>query len=175
MAGIGEFYGGILHPLVVLPHILALLVFGLLLGQRGVRAMRYAYPPFLLALMAGLFIAGFERQPALPTETVLLLLAMFCGLLVAAQRPPPELALAVLAGLLALLIGMDSGVPGLGRRETFAALAGCWLGGVLVLLVSAGVAEMAHRHWQRVALRVLGSWVTASASLVLALAFAPNT
>jgi CBS-domain-containing membrane protein len=81
--------------------------------------------------------------------------------------------LAVLAGLLALVIGMDSGVTGLDRRETFAALFGCWLGAVLLVLVIAGVAEMARRPWQRVALRVLGSWITASAALVLALALKP--
>ena len=36
--------------------------------------------------------------------------------------------LAVLAGVLALLIGMDSGFTDMDRRETFAALLGCWLG-----------------------------------------------
>jgi hydrogenase/urease accessory protein HupE len=173
MAGIGEFYGGMLHPVVVLPHLLALMVFALLLGQGGVRAMRLAYPPFMLALMAGLFLAGFEVQPALPAETILLLASMLAGLLVAAGRPPPGIVLAVLAGLLALVIGMDSGVTGLDRRETFAALFGCWLGAVLLVLVIAGVAEMARRPWQRVALRVLGSWITASAALVLALALKP--
>lgn len=173
MAGIGEFYGGMLHPLLVLPHALALGVFALLLGQGGVRAMRLAYPPFLLALLVGLFLAGFEVQPELRSEAILLVAAMVCGLLVAAQWPPPGAVLAILAGLLALVIGMDSGVTGLDRRQTFAALFGCWLGAVLLLLVIAGVAEMAHRAWQRVALRVLGSWVTASAALVLALAFRP--
>lgn len=173
MAGIGEFYGGMLHPLVVLPHALALGVFALLLGQGGVRAMRLAYPPFILALIAGLFLAGFDVQPELPSEPLLLVAAMVCGLLVAARWPPPGMVLAVLAGLLALVIGMDSGVTGLDRRETFAALFGCWLGAVLLLVVIAGLAEMAHRSWQHVALRVLGSWVTASASLVLALALRP--
>lgn len=173
MAGIGEFYGGMLHPVMVLPHVLSLTVFAVLLGQRGTRAMRFAYPPFMLALIVGLFLAGFEVQPALPSEAILLSVALVCGLLVAAQRPPPGAVLSVLAGLLALVIGMDSGVTGLDRRETFAALLGCWLGAVLLLLVIAGVTEMANRPWQRVALRVLGSWITASAALVLALALRP--
>jgi hydrogenase/urease accessory protein HupE len=173
MAGIGEFYGGMLHPVLVLPHVLALTVFGLMVGQSGIRTMRFAYPPYMLALAVGLFLAGFEAQPALPFEEILLLLAMFCGLAVAAQRPPPASALAVFAGVLALLIGMDSGVTDMDRRETFAALFGCWLGAVLLLILVAGVAEMAQRAWQRVALRVVGSWTAASAVLVLALAFRP--
>lgn len=173
MAGIGEFYGGVLHPFVVLPHVLVLLVLALLIGQRGVRAMRFAYPPYMLALMVGLFIAGFEAQPALPFQEILLLLAMLCGLAVAAQRPPPASALAICAGVLALLVGMDSGVTDLNRQETFAALLGCWVGAVLLLLLVAGLAEAAQAAWQRVALRVVGSWTAASAALVLALAFRP--
>jgi urease accessory protein len=170
MPGIGEFYGGMLHPVLVLSHLLALLVFALLVGQRGVRAMQITYPPFMLALCIGLFIAGFERQPALPNETLLLTLAMLLGLLVAAQRPPPEGLLSILGAALALLVGMDSGVPDLPRRETFAALLGCWLGATLLLVMFAGVTEMAQRNWQRIVVRVAGSWTTASAVLVLTLA-----
>lgn len=173
MAGIGEFYGGILHPFFVLPHVLSLLVLGLLVGQGGLLAMRFAYPPYLLALAIGLFIAGFEVQPALPYQEILLGLAMLCGLGVAAQRPPPAVALAVLAGLLALLIGMDSGVTGLERRETFGALLGCWLGAVVLLIVVAGITEMAKAGWQQIAVRIVGSWTVASAVLVLALALRP--
>ncbi len=173
MAGIGEFYGGMLHPLLVLPHVLALTVFGLVLGQSGIRAMQFAYPPYMLALAVGLFLAGFEASPAPPFEEILLLLAMLCGIVVAAQRTPSASVLAVFAGLLALLIGMDSGVSDMDRRETFAALLGCWLGAVLLLILVAGVAEMAHQAWQHVALRVVGSWTAASAVLVLALALRP--
>ena len=175
MAGIGEFYGGMLHPLVVLPHVLSLTVFALMLGQGGIRAMRHAYLPYMLALAVGLFIAGFELQPVLPFEEILLTMAFLCGLLVAAQRPPPVVVLAVLATVLALLVGMDSGVTGLERRETFGALLGCWLGGVLLLVLVAGVAEFAQQAWQRVAVRVVGSWTAASAVLVLALALRPLT
>ncbi|CAA0118178.1 Uncharacterised protein [Halioglobus japonicus] len=173
MTGIGEFYGGILHPLLVLSHALPLVVFALMLGQRGMRAMRFSYPPYILALAAGLLLAGFEVQPALPFQEILLLFAMLCGLGVAAQRSPPERALAVIAAFIGLLVGMDSGVTGLDRRETFAALLGCWLGATLLLMMVAGVAEMAQQAWQRVALRIIGSWTTASAVLVLALLFRP--
>ena len=173
MAGIGEFYGGMLHPLLVLPHMLALLVFALMLGQSGIGAMRVAYPPYMLALVFGLLLAGFEAQPALPFQEILLLLALFCGLTVAAQYPLPPSVLAILAGVLALLVGMDSGVSDMNRREAFAALLGCWLGAVLLLILVAGLAEVAQQAWQRIALRVVGSWTAASAALVLALALRP--
>ena len=48
----------------------------------------------------------------------------------------------ILAGTLALLVGMDSGVPDMERRETLAALLGCWLGAVVLMVMVAGVAEL---------------------------------
>lgn len=68
-----------------------------------------------------------------------------------------------------MLIGADSGVQGLSRQETFAALLGCWLGAVIALIVVAGVVELLQRPWQRIGVRVIGSWGVASSVLVLAL------
>lgn len=170
--GIGEFYGGILHPLLVLPHALSLLVFGLLLGQRGLPAMRLSYPLFIITLVPALFVAGFQMQPALPYETLLLVSAMICGLLVAMQSPLPPHVLAFLGAAVACLVGMDSGIDGLNRQQTFAALLGCWLGAMLLLITVAGLAERAGPGWQRIGLRVLGSWTAASGALALALALA---
>jgi len=168
--GIGEFYGGTLHPLLVPAHALALLVFSLLVGQRGVRAMRLAYPSFTVALAVGLFWAGFSPSPAPPVETVLLALAACCGLLVALQWPVPLFLFAPLGALLGAAIGADSGVAGLSRQETFAALFGAWVGALVSMILVAGVAELVQRPWQRIAVRVVGSWGSASAVLVLALA-----
>src|SRR5690554_1493460 len=60
IAGIGQFYGGLLHPLMVPAHTLTLTVFALLIGQSGIRAMRLGYPPFMLCLAVGLVLAGFD-------------------------------------------------------------------------------------------------------------------
>lgn len=168
--GIGEFYGGMLHPLLVPAHALALLIFSLLVGQRGVRAMRLAYPSFAVALAAGLSWAGYSLSPAPPVETALLGLAACCGLLVALHWPVPLFVFALLGALLGAVIGADSGVAGLSRQETFAALFGAWTGAVVSMVLVAGVAELIQRPWQRVAVRVVGSWGSASAVLVLALA-----
>lgn len=168
--GIGQFYGGLLHPLLVLPHALALGMFALLVGQRGLPAMRFAYPPFVLLLIVGLGLAGFGVTQEPPVERALLAIGLLCGLMVALEIAPPRAALAGLGAALALLVGADSGVDGLTRQQTFAALLGCWLGAVVLLIVIAGVAELAQRSWQRIAVRVAGSWGTASAVLVLALA-----
>ncbi|GAB3277471.1 HupE/UreJ family protein [Parahaliea aestuarii] len=169
--GIGRFYGGLLHPVLVLPHALALLTFALLVGQCGVSAMRRAYPPFLLALAVGLTLAGFDMTFGLPSERLLLSSALLCGLLVVLQWKLPLLAFTVLGAILGAVVGLDSGVEaGLSRQETFAALLGCWLGATIGLIVIAGVVELARRPWQKVAIRIVASWVCASTLLVLALA-----
>ena len=170
IAGIGKFYGGMLHPLMVLSHALALVMFGLLVGQRGVRAMQFAYPVFIVALAAGLVLAGFALAPGLDRENFLLLVTMGCGLLVALQWSPPLWLFTLLAAPLGVVIGLDSGIEADTPQETFGALLGCWLGAVIMLVVVAGVVELLGRPWQRIAVRVAGSWGTAGAVLVLALA-----
>nr|WP_241263229.1 HupE/UreJ family protein [Parahaliea mediterranea] len=168
--GIGQFYGGLLHPLLVLPHALCLLAFALLVGQRGVRAMQVGYPPFLATLAIGLVLAGFSIPLGIASEPVLLTLTAACGVLVALQWSPPLFAFTLLGAVIGLVVGADSGVEGLSRQQTFAALLGCWLGAVVALIVIAGLVELFTRPWQRVVVRVLGSWGSASAILVLALA-----
>jgi len=168
--GVAKFYGGLLHPVLVPSHALALLVFALLVGQGGVRAMRFSYPPFLAALAMGLVLAGVDVSIGLSAESVLLSVTFVCGVLVALQVPLPVVLYAIMGAGLGLLIGVDSGVTDYTRQETFAALLGTWLGAAIGLVAIAGVVELLVQPWQRVAVRVLGSWVTASALLVLALA-----
>src|SRR6056297_2663516 len=103
--GVGEFYGGMLHPLLVPAHALALLVYSLLVGQRGIRAMHLAYPAFMAALAVGLFAAGFSIAPALPSETLLLVLADCCGLLVALHAPVPLFMFVPLGAVLGVVMG----------------------------------------------------------------------
>ena len=170
IAGIAKFYGGLLHPLLVPPHALALLVFALLVGQGGVRAMRFAYPSFLTVLAVGLVLAGVDVSAGLSGESVLLAVTLVCGVLVALQVRLPFVLYAMLGAVLGVLIGLDSGVTDYTRQETFAALLGTWLGAAIALVAVAGVVELLVQPWQRVAVRVLGSWATASALLVLALA-----
>ena len=170
MQGIGHFYGGILHPVLVPSHLLAILALGLLIGQRGVSTMRAAYPCFLVALLVGLTLAGFSPAAPARAEPALLLIAACCGLLAALNIPTPRVVAALAALLTALVVGADSGVDNLNRQETFGALFGAGVGACIVLIVVAGLAEMPRRDWQRILVRVIGSWCAASAVLVLALA-----
>lgn len=169
MAGIGEFYGGILHPILVPAHALALVLLALLAGQGGLAAVRRCHLSFLPALALGLVLAGMGINPASNLEPALLLISALAGLLIVLQwRPPLAVFYAAGAGV-GLLLGLDSTPEDLAPGPAAAALLGTGLGAFLCLLLLADLSERAQRDWQRVALRVLGSWGTASATLVLAL------
>lgn len=169
VAGIGAFYSGLLHPLMVPAHLLALVMLGLLVGQAGMTAMRRGYAGFLPGLVLGLGLAVFDGY--WPLEHPLLLLSASAGLVVALQWRLPAAALYTLAGAGAgLMIGIDSGPDGGTRGQRLGALLGTGLGAFACLLLVGDLAERTRRHWQRVLLRVLGSWGAAAALLVLALA-----
>lgn len=169
MAGIGEFYGGILHPILVPAHALALVLLALLAGQGGLSAVRRCHLGFLPALLLGLVLAGVGTGLEVELEPALLLISALAGLLVVLQWTPP-LAVFYAAGAgVGLLLGLDSAPGDLAPGPAAASLLGTGLGAFICLLLLADLSERARREWQRIALRVLGSWGAASATLVLAL------
>jgi hypothetical protein len=54
-------------------------------------------------------------------------------------------------------------------REAHLMLIGTALGGIVLMVVIVEIATRLTHPWQRIAARVLGSWIAASAILVLAL------
>jgi len=166
--GIGDFYGGILHPALVPAHLLALVSLGLLLGQLGLDAMRVGYAAFLPALIAGLVAAG-AGVSINSLELWLLTGSLVCGLLVAVRVPLPGSLAAVLAGAVGLAVGLDSSPDIASATRAAASLAGSGLGACVCLIFIGALAELPRRDWQRVAVRVVASWGAASALLVLSL------
>lgn len=168
--GIGSFYNGFLHPLLVPAHLLILLGLGLLLGQHAPRPSRWGWLAFVFAFWSGLAARPLVVTP-LPAAA-LLAVAFAAGLLVALNRPlaPPILAFLGAAGGLGL--GLDTSSETLEWRNTSLTLAGAALGGVLILSYIGGLAAQPRRGWHCVALRVGGSWIAASAAIVLIFALA---
>jgi len=172
--GMNEFYNGVLHPLLVPAHILLILATGLFLGQRGPRENRLALPAFFLAGAAGLALSGADLAP----DTVPGLVlggTVAIGLLTAAGRSAP-LPLYPAAGAFAgFFLGLDSTPEALEGRERILALVGTGLGLNLWLIYACGIADFfSKKPWQRIGLRILGSWLAASSLLVLALTASPR-
>jgi urease accessory protein len=165
--GIGTFYNGLLHPVLVPEHLLVLVAVGLLIGQHAPKASRYALPAFAAAVALALILTS-AGPLALPSWPILAV-ALFAGLAVArawSHGRAPALILAALAGA---LVGLDSTPDGIPRDQFWLALSGTGLGMTLVITYLGGLAAWLDRPWQKIAVRALGSWIAASAILVLTL------
>jgi urease accessory protein len=169
--GLGGFYGGLLHPVLTPTHGLALLGLGLVIGQQP--AGRRLLPQLLFgaALAAGLLALALAVGET-PADSVLLGGVAISGVLVAAAFRLPLLVLGPLAAAMGASIGLDSPPEVISLQEAVVMLIGTGFGAVIALaLVVEGVARMA-RDWQRIGVRVLGSWTAASAFLAIAVRFA---
>lgn len=160
-----DFLNGLAHPFISLPHMLATVGLGLLAGRHGGAAVTRYIGGYLGALVVGLACATFSIGFA--AENPILVGALLLGLALALDRPltVPVLLPAVVA--IGLLMGFDF------AAETAGSKAGLNFGTGVALyflfLVSLGFAEsFGKRDWQRIGLRILGSWMAASALLALA-------
>jgi urease accessory protein len=163
--------GGLLHPLAVPAHAIALLALGLLIAQQRLRARIAAIVLFVAALVAGLgaIVGGIGPTSALD---VLLAATALTGLLVALARPMPALVSAPLAVVIGGALGLDSPPEVLAISDATIMLIGTGIGAALALAVVVVCASYLTLAWQRIGMRILGSWIAASAILVLALRFA---
>lgn len=169
--GLGGFYGGLLHPVLVPAHALALLGLGLWLGQQDARD-RFAFLMiFAAALIAGIgaVVAAFAFEDA---EIGVLATAGVAGVLVAVARPVVRLVSAALAVMLGIALALDSVPEQISMRASLIELAGTAIGAWIALMAVASLGAAARRPWQRIGIRILGSWTGAAAIFVLALRFA---
>lgn len=92
------------------------------------------------------------------------------------DRPLPALACALLAAIAGVALGLDSPPEAISIAVATAMLLGTGLGASLALAVivagASYTASVSDWNWCRIGGRILGSWIAASAVLVLALRFA---
>src|SRR5262245_7344314 len=167
--GVGGVPGGLLHPLLVPSHALTLMALALLIGQQTQRRVVLVVL-FALGMIAGLIVivSAFAVDRA---NDAVLAIAAVTGLAVALVRPL-WLAAAVLAAAAGIAIELDSVPQEISMTTAFLALTATVFSAVLAVLVVSALAASWHRHWQRIGMRVAGSWIAALAILNLALRLA---
>jgi urease accessory protein len=74
----------------------------------------------------------------------------------------------LLAAIAGAALALDSPPQTVTITEAYATLGGTALGACAMLVVVAAIAAHANADWQRLGLRIVGSWIAASAILVLA-------
>jgi hydrogenase/urease accessory protein HupE len=164
---IGGLPGGLIHPFVAPAELTALLALGLWFGQMQVRLR------LLLALFAaGLAIGVLTIVSAFSTTHAELFMlgtsaAAGMGALLAPVLPPAiAAAVAMLAGIAIIL---DAVPEDISMLRTFLALIGTGLTSLATVAFVSKLTAHRKRGWERVGVRVLASWITAGAILVLTL------
>jgi hypothetical protein len=165
--GIGGVTGGIFHALLIPEHGLSLLALGLVLGQLEKRERRAGILIFVGALTVALIAAAFAVGEGMAAD-VLLATTGILGLLVVTLWTPAYLVWA-LAAVVGLTIGLDSRPEVASNEEVVRMLIGSGLGASATLVGVAEVSFVLRSNAQRIVARVVGSWITAIAILVLSL------
>ena len=170
VSGVGDFFGGVLHPLTTPAHVLLLLGLGIYLGQQvplKLKTSLFVFVP-VSALALGLTITGLVKTVPPP---LIISLALLAGVLVALEIPPATWISRGLFALAALAIGLDSAVETGTGWVVVKTLLGTWTGLIIIVADLAFYSSKFTKwQWQRVGLRVAGSWITAASLMILAFA-----
>jgi len=171
--GMDNFYNGVLHPALVPAHALLLIIFGFYVSQRGPTYVG-SIGMFVLAVFPGLMVSWFNVFDNL--EIALLVLSVIAGIATAANLTMPSYLLKMLASATGFLIGADSSQSVLVDAERLTFFLGCGLGVILLASFSWALGDYARNlSWAKISVRVVGSWITASALLVLVLTLFKTT
>lgn len=173
-AGLNDFYSGVLHPVVVPAHALAIVCAGLFVGQRKLGArLNRALVAFGGAVTVGALAAALHGAELTTTaiDTVLLGVTAGLGLLVALDRRLPLPPILVVLGATGAVVGLGSASDANALLLRLASAAGTLLGALFILLWGVALnGFFVGKPWQPIAVRVLGSWMAAAAMLAFALA-----
>jgi len=143
----------------------------LLIGQQAPRWGRAVPIVYVIAMVAGLGAIALAAVATL-AENTLLGLAAVAGLLVALARPLPRSIGWLLGGAVGLARGLNSPPEAIPLTQAYVTMLGTALGAAIILLALVQVASRLRRDWQRIGMRIFGSWIAASAILMLALRLA---
>jgi hydrogenase/urease accessory protein HupE len=151
-----------------LEHLLPILGLSLLAGQYGPRRARWVLLLFPLGLLVGATLAGYV-EPLWPIIWFNRLSIVAVGLFVAAavRLPLPVL------GTTACVLGLSHGVENTADVSSSIAmhlfLPGVVVAGVAMVAIFAAITVLMDVPWQRIAVRVVGSWIAAIGIMVLGL------
>ena len=171
--GVGDFYGGMLHVLTGLEHVLPFVALSLLAGQRGLKAQAEAVLlVFPIALMAGAGMALW-LPPIHGLAVFNIGSAILLGILVAIARPLPGWLFHGLVVVFGISHGFANGEAITESVKAYLFILGVGLAGLAVMAYGTLMVDFLLRRqvgWITIAVRVAGSWIAAIGVLVLATA-----
>jgi urease accessory protein len=169
---LGDFYGGVLHPLTAFEEVLPWLALAALAAFQGANRARWLVVVFPLSLLAGGALSQLPNPSFVPAVTVALI--AITGLAVAAAVKLPLPVLLGLAAVMGLVHGHQNGQAMTAMTDQLLFIAGVTAVGYGVMTIATGGAIAFLRGvggWRPIALRASGSWVAAVGIMVLGLQF----
>ncbi|MEJ2741547.1 MAG: HupE/UreJ family protein [Gammaproteobacteria bacterium] len=177
IVGVDNFYDGLFHPLFEPSHLLLPLSTGLFFGQQQLNNKRIISILFLIATTLGLFGSWFFIN--LKIETFLLIASALTGLLIAAHAsaltPLMRFGYMGMAVVVGLSLGFDSAQETLSGTGQVLSLCGSGISFFILLTAPMLLSSYFNqKNWQKIGIRVMGSWIAASSVLVLTVLFTLN-
>lgn len=172
--GMSNFYSGLLHPLLVPSHALLWAAIGLLVGQQEQKQTKVTFLSLLPAIILGLIVSNFVFFGNI--EIFILIWAAIVGFIVASSLKIPTLLCSVIAIVGVFSIGFDSAQESLSGRAKIVSLIGSFVGIFALTVYAFGFSDFCNskKNWLQILIRILGSWITASSVLVLALSISAS-
>ncbi len=149
-------------------HLLAVVAIGLLAGQGALRFPITVFGAYTFGLSVGsiMIAAALRGQNTAP---MLLGIAALSGIVIAAAWPIPYRAKEIAASALAGILAFNAPPQAIAIPSAVAEQVGVSVAALATFATIVFVAMRAARPWQRIGVRIIGSWIAASAILVLAL------
>jgi hydrogenase/urease accessory protein HupE len=169
--GIVDSYSGLLHPFTEPLHIITLLGLGFLLTQQDKSTPPVGWLAFCIASLSGLIAYSLGLTPSV--SPVLFPLAILIGMLVAIRPALPRRFCILLSIIAGFTLGLDSIGETSGPGKLVITIFSTTTGLGIALLMVIGWGDYFTRDWQKIGIRVVGSWIAASALLVFALGLRP--
>jgi urease accessory protein len=173
--GVGGFAGGLLHPWFVPAHLMTLIALAALIAQQR---PKWHWPShwdapllFVAGLTAGSVAIALGYAPIYSGEAALTCAAI-AGFLVAFGMPLLTRTTAVLAAASGVAIAIDSPPDAIMIGEAILSQLGTFCGASILLVAVIEIVARRRHHWQFIGVRIVGSWIAASAAMALALQIA---
>ena len=162
----GDFYGGMLHPITALEHLVPILGLGLLAGQQGTTRARWVLLLFPIGLLVGTTVAtGMEPSSLVEWFNRVSFVVLGAVIAGAVRLPLPVLAAS------AIVLGFSHGYENTADISSSVAvhlfIPGVIVTGIFMIAVFAAASVSRVVEWQKMAIRVIGSWIAAIGILLI--------
>lgn len=174
-SGAGPFFDGVAHFFVSLDDLLVVVALSLFAGLLGKASARWVLLSLPLAWLIGMLLGVYSAMPwdsdAWATGVTLLV----AGLFLAINPTLPVWGVVVMVAALGFCHGSWNGVAMRATQTSTIASLGIVTAAAVVTLLLSATATSVHIPWQKIALRVIGSWIAAFGLLAIAWHFRPAT